>query len=98
MKLWAVLLPAKKRKRKFLENKQSACKGRTRTEVCVKREVMFDAYLLFMDFSLLHPLEFFAGRTMKMGEAINHPLCGCATDVIQKNYLSVYNRVVQAIL
>ena len=29
---------------------------------------------------------------------INHPLCGCATVVIQKNYLSDYNKVVQAIL
>ncbi len=35
---------------------------------------------------------------MKMGETINHPLCGCASIVIQKNHLSVYNRVVQAIL
>ena len=35
---------------------------------------------------------------MEMGETINHPLCGCASIVIQKNYLSVYNRVVQAIL
>ena len=33
-----------------------------------------------------------------MGETINHPLCGCASIVIQKNYLSVYNKVVQAIL
>ena len=37
-------------------------------------------------------------RKMEMGETINHPLCGCASIVIQKNYLSVYNRVVQAIL
>lgn len=29
---------------------------------------------------------------------INHPLCGCATFVIQKNHLSDYNKVVQAIL
>lgn len=35
---------------------------------------------------------------MEMGETINHPLCGCASIVIQKNYLSVYNKVVQAIL
>ena len=33
-----------------------------------------------------------------MGEIINHPLCGCASIVIHKNYLSVYNKVVQAIL
>ena len=31
-----------------------------------------------------------------MDETINHPLCGCASIVIQKNYLSVYNKVVQA--
>ena len=37
-------------------------------------------------------------RKMEMGETINHPLCGCASIVIQKNYLSVYNKVVQAIL
>ena len=33
-----------------------------------------------------------------MDETINHPLCGCASIVIQKNYLSIYNKVVQAIL
>lgn len=27
---------------------------------------------------------------------INHPLCGCAVYVIQKNHLSIYNEVVQA--
>ena len=27
-----------------------------------------------------------------------HIICGCASIVIQKNYLSVYNKVVQAIL
>ena len=37
-------------------------------------------------------------RKMECSETINHPLCGCASNVIQKNYLSVYNRVVQAIL
>ena len=37
-------------------------------------------------------------RKMEIGETINHPLCGCASIVIQKNYLSVYNKVVQAIL
>ena len=37
-------------------------------------------------------------RKMEMGETIIHPLCGCASIVIQKNYLSVYNKVVQAIL
>ena len=43
-------------------------------------------------------LHFSLIRKMKMGETINHPLCGCASIVIQKNHLSVYNRVVQAIL
>ena len=52
----------------------------------------------FMDFSLLRASEFFVFRKMKMPETINHPLCGCASIVIQKNYLSVYNKVVQAIL
>ena len=51
-----------------------------------------------MDFSLLRASEFFVFRKMKMPETINHPLCGCASIVIQKNYLSVYNKVVQAIL
>jgi len=37
-------------------------------------------------------------RKMKSSSTINHPLCGCESNVIQKNYLSVYNRVVQAIL
>ena len=27
-----------------------------------------------------------------------HIICGCASIVIQKNYLSIYNKVVQAIL
>ena len=53
---------------------------------------------LIMDFSLLRASEFFVFRKMKMPETINHPLCGCASKVIQKNYLSVYNKVVQAIL
>lgn len=37
-------------------------------------------------------------RKMEMSETINHPLCGCASIVIHKNYLSIYNKVVQAIL
>lgn len=49
-------------------------------------------------FSLLNCLEFFVFRKMKSSSTINHPLCGCESNVIQKNYLSVYNRVVQAIL
>ena len=35
-------------------------------------------------------------RKMEFHSALNHPLCGCASVVIQKNYLSVYNKVVQA--
>ena len=37
-------------------------------------------------------------RKMEMGETMNHPLCGCASIVIHKNHLSIYNKVVQAIL
>lgn len=37
-------------------------------------------------------------RKMEMPETDNHPLCGCALVVIQKNHLSMYNKVVQAIL
>ena len=39
---------------------------------------------LFMDFSLLIRLEFFVFRKMESESTINHPLCGCATEVIQK--------------
>ncbi len=56
------------------------------------------AQIFHMDFSLLSPLEFFADPKNGDGETIIHPLCGCASIVIQKNYLSVYNKVVQAIL
>ena len=35
---------------------------------------------------------------MKSGETINRLLCGRRQFVIQKNYLSDYNKVVQAIL
>lgn len=42
------------------------------------------ARLFFMDFSLLFCLEFFVFRKMESRTTINHPLCGCATDVIQK--------------
>ena len=35
---------------------------------------------------------------MEFHSTFNHPLCGCASIVIQKNYLSIYNKVVQAIL
>ena len=35
-------------------------------------------------FSQLRALEFFVFRKMEMSETINHPLCGCASIVIQK--------------
>ena len=41
------------------------------------------------DFSLLSMTEFFVFRKMESCETINHPLCGCASVVIQKNHLSV---------
>ena len=48
----------------------------------------------------LHLLNFFImGRDpVELGNErnINHPLCGCAVYVIQKNHLSIYNEVVQA--
>ena len=37
-------------------------------------------------------------RKMEFQSTFNHPLCGCASIVIIKNYLSIYNKVVQAIL
>ena len=52
----------------------------------------------FMGFSLLSEMEFFAVPKMEFHSTFNHPLCGCASIVIQKNYLSIYNKVVQAIL
>ena len=50
----------------------------------------FIAYagLFLMGFSLLSMLEFLIRET-ETCEIINHPLCGCATEVIQKNHLSV---------
>lgn len=35
-------------------------------------------------FSLLNCLEFFVFRKMKSSSTINHPLCGCESNVIQK--------------
>ena len=35
---------------------------------------------------------------MEFHSAFNHLLCGCASIVNLKNYLSIYNKVVQAIL
>ena len=41
-------------------------------------------------------VEFF-NRKMKTYEIINHLLCGCATEVIQKNHLSVIIRLFKPI-
>ena len=53
---------------------------------------------LFMDFSLLSPLEFFV--VPKNGDGRNNkpPAMRVRVDCYTKNYLSVYNKVVQAIL
>ena len=40
--------------------------------------------LLIIGFSLLNCLEFFVFRKMKSSSTINHPLCGCESNVIQK--------------
>lgn len=37
-----------------------------------------------MGFSLFHGTEFFVFRKMQFHETKNHPLCGCASIVIQK--------------
>lgn len=42
------------------------------------------AYVLIIGFSLLNCLEFFVFRKMKSSSTINHPLCGCESNVIQK--------------
>jgi hypothetical protein len=53
----------------------------------IQGELSFlDFYIV--GFSLLSMLEFL-NRETETCEIINHPLCGCATDVIQKNHLSV---------
>ena len=39
---------------------------------------------LIIGFSLLNCLEFFVFRKMKSSSTINHPLCGCESNVIQK--------------
>ena len=53
---------------------------------------------LFMDFSLLSPLEFFV--VPKNGDGRNNkpPAMRVRVDCYTKNHLSVYNRVVQAVL
>ena len=40
--------------------------------------------IFFIGFSLLNCLEFFVFRKMKSSSTINHPLCGCESNVIQK--------------
>ena len=40
--------------------------------------------LIIIGFSLLNCLEFFVFRKMKSSSTINHPLCGCESNVIQK--------------
>ena len=52
----------------------------------------------FMDFSLLSPLEFFV--VPKNGDGRNNkpPAMRVRVDCYTKNHLSVYNRVVQAVL
>ena len=42
----------------------------------------------FMGFSLLS-MKRISQKRNESCETINHPLCGCATDVIQKSHLSV---------
>lgn len=51
-----------------------------------------------MGFSLLSGMEFFVNPKNVVPRNKDHPLCGCASKVVQKNYLSDYNKVVQAIL
>ena len=49
----------------------------------------FPGDVFVKDFSLLSMTEFFVFRKMESCETINHPLCGCASVVIQKKHLSV---------
>ena len=51
---------------------------------------------LIIGFSQLKASEFFVFRKMEMLLTENHPFYGCASDVIQKSHLSLYNKVVQA--
>ena len=43
-----------------------------------------DVPFFIIGFSLLNCLEFFVFRKMKSSSTINHPLCGCESNVIQK--------------
>ena len=56
--------------------------------------------LLFyiMDFSLFRPLEFFVDPKNGDGRNNKPPAMRVRVDCYTKNYLSVYNKVVQAIL
>ena len=51
-----------------------------------------------MDFSLLSPLEFFVDPKNVDGRNNKPPAMRVRVDCYTKNYLSVYNKVVQAIL
>ena len=62
------------------------------------QESITAAFLLIWTLVCFAHWSFSLIRKMEMGETIIHPLCGCASIVIQKNYLSVHNKVVQAIL
>ncbi|MSS42037.1 hypothetical protein FYJ37_17485 [[Clostridium] scindens] len=53
---------------------------------------------LNMDFSLFRPLEFFVDPKNGDGRNNNPPAMRVRVDCYTKNYLSVYNKVVQAIL
>ena len=60
-----------------------------KTKESKKRYFSYDlmraaAMLLIIGFSLLNCLEFFVFRKMKSSSTINHPLCGCESNVIQK--------------
>ena len=69
----------------------------------IKKTLIFPAFagcisVLLMDFSLLSPLEFFV--VPKNGDGRNNkpPAMRVRVDCYTKNHLSVYNRVVQAVL
>ena len=51
-----------------------------------------------MGFSLLSGMEFFVDPKNVVPRNKEPPAMGCASKVVQKNYLSDYNKVVQAIL
>ena len=54
--------------------------------------------IFIMDFSLLSPLEFFADPKNGDGRNNKPPAMRVRVDCYTKNYLSMYNKVVQAIL